>query len=67
MHLFKCNLKELKEEVDRLNQKVKRLERHVDVLNREYFLHHVDKKKTRDNKCQCYNDLDWRLKFYNYE
>lgn len=65
MHLFKCDLKKVEEEVTKLNLRVKQLETHVEELNKQYFIHHVDRKYTKE--CTCVNDLDWRLKFYNYE
>lgn len=69
MHLFKCNLKKVEEEVTKLNLRVKQLETHIEELNKQYFIHHVDRKYTKEDekKCGCDNDLEWGLKFYNYE
>lgn len=69
MHLFKCNLKKVEEEVTKLNLKVKQLEIYVEELNKQYFIHHVDRKYTKEDiqKCCCNDDSKWKLKFYNYE
>lgn len=82
MYLLKCDLKEVTEEMVKLNQKVKQLEMHLDMMNKHYFMHCVDKKSFLETNCveqdiQNVNsvdnnndddkDLEWTLKFYNYE
>lgn len=82
MHLLKCDLKEVTDEMAKLNLKVKQLEMHLDMMNKHYFMHCVDRKSFQETNCveqQVQNvnscdsdddknyDLDWALKFYNYE
>lgn len=78
MHLLKCDLKEVTEEMAKLNQKVKQLEIHLDMMNRHYFMHCIDRKSFQETNCvekkekleessDSDNDLDWSCKFYNYE
>jgi hypothetical protein len=77
MHLLKCDLKEVEEEMSKLNQKVKQLEMHLDMMNKHYFMHCIDRKSFEETNCvavsvpqkndELDNDDDWHLKFYNYE
>ena len=62
-------------------QHVKQLEMHLDMMNKHYFMHCIDRKSFEETNCVAsfatspqqndleHNDLDidWIWKFYNYE
>ncbi len=58
MHLLKCDLKEVTEEMSKLNQKVKQLEMHLDMMNKHYFMHCIDKKSFLETNCILSKEID---------
>lgn len=72
MNFFKYELKEIKKDVAKLEQKVHDLEINLDIITQNYFvflLHKNNYNKIEQNiKDESEeNDLEWNLKFYNYE